>query len=185
MAARTKKKVADEVEEFLDDDAEDTDDLLSPDTVAERRTTVDDEFDEDSLIIDFDQVDESAASFAPLPAGTYECFIEQFELKRSQAGNPMIAARYKITEGEYENRLFFDHFVLNNEVGQARLKKTLMVLGLLQPGSFNIKQFVESGEAIGVRCRVKVAITFNKDRGERQNQVREVLPSAEDDPFFS
>lgn len=186
MATRKAKAAPVEVEEAPDLEVEETDeidDILSPDS-ASRKAVVDDEFDEESLSIDLDAVDENASSFAPLPAGSYECFVETFELRRSNAGNPMIAARYKITEGEYENRLFFDHFVLNNEIGKARLKKLLLVLGFDVSGNLNVKEFVDSGEIIGVRCLVKVAITFNKDRGEKQNQVRDVLPSAEDDPFF-
>lgn len=179
-----KRKPANTVDELLGDQdvSQEEEDLLSPD--AQGGSTVDDEFDEDSLSIDLDEIDESAATFQPVPAGTYECFIEEFELKRSQAGNPMVAARYKVLDGEYENRLFFDHFVLNNEIGKARLKKLLMELGFQNTGTFSVKDFVASGEAVGTRCRVKVAVTFNKQRNEKQNQVREVMPSASEDPFF-
>lgn len=177
---RKKKEVVDEVDEFLEEEEED---LLSPDANASQNT-VDDEFDEDTLTINFDEVDETAVSFKALPPAVYECFIEQFELRKSNAGNPMVAARYKVTDGEYEGRLIFDHYVLNNEIGLARLKGMLMALDFYDGGEFNIKQFVDSGEAVGTPCRIKVTVTFNKDRGEKQNQVREVMPSADSDPFF-
>lgn len=187
MAAR-KKAVVDDVDAFLNEDTEETEaeeeDLLSPDAEASRNV-VDDDFDEDTLSINLDDIDENATSFKALPAGVYECFIEQLELKKSQAGNPMVAARYKISEGEYEGRLFFDHYVLNNEIGLSRLKNMLMALEFSGgEGNFNIKEFIDSGQAIGVPCRVKVTISFNKDRGEKQNQVREIMPSADQDPFF-
>lgn len=187
-ASKPRKK-ADTVDELLEDDAleneaEDTEeeDLLDPDVPPSGGSVVDDDLDEESLTLDLDEVDEEAATFKPLPAGTYECFIEQMEVKKSSNGNPMASARYKVAEGEYENRLLFDNFVLNNEFGQARLKKMLMQLGFWSEGKFNIKQFVESGEAVGTPLRVQVRVKFDKNYG-KQNQIVEITPSAQDDPF--
>lgn len=181
------RKKAESVDDLLNDDTETetpepaaaADDLLNPDAKA----FVDDDDDLDSLNINLDDIDESQAKFQPIPADTYESFIEVFEDKVSQAGNKMISVRYKVVGGDYANRTLFDNFVLNNEIGRARLKVLLIATGLASEGSLNLKDIIRSGSAIGTRCRVKVVIRMQN--GEKRNNVTEVMPSSEEDPFFS
>lgn len=175
------RKKVDSVDELLEQDTE-AEDELNPD-VVDNSSVVDDDLDEDSLTLDLDAIDEKAATFQPLPRGTYEAFIEEMNLKKSQAGNPMVEMRYRVKGGEYDKRLVFDHFVLNNEIGKARLKTMLTVLSFSQGGTFDLRKFVDEGEAVGTNIRIKLNIT-NRG-GQKNNQVQEIMPASEDDPFFS
>lgn len=177
--AESVEDLLNETEELETPTAAAADEDFSPDTAA----FVDDDDNEDALTINLDDIDESAAKFQPIPAGTYEVFIEQFEDKMSQAGNRMIAVRYKVADGEYKNRTLFDNFVLNNEIGRARLKTLLLAGSIASGGSTNLAHIIRDGSAIGVRLRAKV--TIRMQNGEKRNNIQEVMPSAEDDPFFS
>lgn len=166
--ARKRVETADELME---------DDQLNPDSGI-----VEDPDNEDVMTIDLDDIDESAATFQPLPRGVYDAYIETLELTTSQAGNKMIAVRFRIIGGDYDKRLVFDHYVLNNEIGKARLKTFLTVLGFASGGAFNLNEFVNSDEAIGTKCRLKLGVRMQQ--GEKRQQIQEIMPSADEDPFF-
>lgn len=131
--------------------------------------------DADNLILNLNDVDENAANFEALPAGVYNCTVENVEYGLSKNGNnPMMTWTFKVTDAEYENRLLFFHTVLNKELGVASLKKILVrVCPDANLSSFNPQGFADEGIALGLPCRAKVKI--RPYQGEKRNQVTEVL----------
>ena len=133
----------------------------------------------ENMVLNLDDVDEDKPAFEPLPAGAYNCVVENAEYGVSQRSqNPMITWVFKVVDPQYENRLLFYHTVLNSQQGLARLKRLLTrVVPDIDMSSFNPKKFCEEGEALGFPCQVKVRIRTY--RGERRNDVTDVLPPSE------
>lgn len=141
------------------------------------------EMNEDTLVFDLGEVDEEAAEFQPLPAGVYNCIVENAEYKTSSTGNLMIGWVFKVIDPEHEGRLFFYHTVLNKDSGKSRLKRLLIrVVPDFPMGQFRPKAFCDEGHALGMPCRVKVRI--RKYQGKPVNDVTDVLAPQETGGFL-
>lgn len=135
----------------------------------------------------FNLNDVSEPSFEVIPKGTYPAIVDEFEYTTSQAsGNPMLKIVYMLTEGEFAERKLYDYLVLAGEgakFAMPRLKQFLVrVCPDVDITSFNPAKFADEGVALNRPCQLKVAITTQKAgeyKGEKRNQVREVLPAAE------
>lgn len=135
--------------------------------------------DEESVVLNLDEVADELPGFQPLPPGTYSCVVEQCDYNRSKSkGNPQLAWRFKVIEDPYQNRLLFYHTVLNSEAGQIRLRQLLLrVMPDYPRAAFNARRFAEEGVALGRPLRAKVKID---SRGNKpQNSVVDVLPPGE------
>ena len=154
------------------------DEFLNPDAVTGEIGG-----DLDNFTLDLEGVDENSGGFEALPAGIYDCIVEETEFGASSKGNPMITWKFKVIDEAYKNRLFFYHTVLNTEIGIANLKKTLVrVCPDVSLTGFNPASFCANGEALGLPCRVKVNIRpYN---GEKRNNVKEVLAPEAGDAFI-
>ena len=120
-------------------------------------------------------------TYEPIPAGVYDCIIEQTNYKKSKSGNRMIEWRFKVIDPEYEDRLLFNYTVLNNPRGKSELKKTLIrAVPDVDLGSFDPKTFCEEGQALGLPCKIKVGVGTDQN-GEPSNEVKDVLPAGEED----
>ena len=136
--------------------------------------------DMEGMVMDLTDTPEEVG-FEPLPAGIYECIIEQTNFKKSKAGNPMIEWRFKVIDPEFEDRLLFNYTVLNNQFGMADLKKTLVrACPDVDLGNFDPKKFCEEGEALGLPCRVKVKVGTDQN-GEPSNDITDILAPADED----
>lgn len=137
--------------------------------------------DNQGLVFDLSNVEEQQG-FELLPKGKYPAIVDEMDFSESQAGNPMIATKYKVVEGEHEGRVLFDYWVLTGngaEFGQAKLKKFLVrVCPEVDLSAFNPADFCEEGVAIGRECLLDVAIQTQKKgdyKGEKRNTIRDVL----------
>jgi len=140
--------------------------------------------DSDNLVMNLNDVDENKGGFEALPPGVYDALIENTEYGISaNGGNPMITWQFRITDGEYANRMQFTHTVLNKELGVATLKKIIIrCVPEVDMGSFNPKKFCDEGTALGFACRLKLKIDLYK--GEKRNRVVEVLAPASTEGFL-
>ena len=137
----------------------------------------------ENLVLNLNDYDEDPG-FEAIPPGTYDAVVALTEFKYSQSsGNPMIEWRFKITHPDYQNRMVFDHTVLNNEIGIGRLKKYLKrICPDIDMDNFNPKTFAEEGHAIGLPCKVKLKI--EKYQGRDQNKVTDVQPAGDAGGFL-
>ena len=135
----------------------------------------------------FNLNDVTEPSFEVLPKGTYPAVIEEFEYTTSQSsGNPMLKVVFTITGGEYADRKLYDFLVLAGEglkFSMPRLKQLLTrVCPEVDLSNFNPATFADEGVILNRACQIKVNITTQKSgeyKGEKRNQVREVLGAAE------
>ena len=136
------------------------------------------EEDDESMVLNLADVDESLPKYEALPAGTYDAQVQDVVYERSKNNNPMLTWVLRVTTPEYEGRLLFTHFVLNSEAGKSRLKRALLaVCPDVDMTTFNPKKFADEGVALERPCRVKVRV--RPYQGERRNQVTEILPPAD------
>lgn len=137
--------------------------------------------DEGGLVFNLNDVQEDSG-FELLPKGNYNCIVDSLEFTESSSGNPMIAAQFKVVDGEYEGRVLFDYWVLGGkgaEFGLGKLKKFLTrVTPEVDLSAFNPQKFCEEGTAIGRELVVAVRIQTQKKgeyKGEKRNQVADIL----------
>jgi len=154
-------------------------DFLNPDESMNLQTS-----EGDNLVLNLEDVDESAPSFEALPPGVYDCVVENTDFGPSQRSNrPMITWVFKVVDPQYEGRLLFNHTVIDDTRGQQRLKQILTrVLPDIDLKQFNPTRFCDEGTAIGYPCRVKVNV--RPYQGQKRNNVQDVLPPAEGGNFL-
>ena len=137
----------------------------------------------ENMVLNLEEVDEDGPAFEALPPGIYNCVVENTEFAPSKKNNPMITWVFKVVDPEFENRLLFNHTVLNHERGRQRLKQILMrVVPEVNMAEFNPQKFCDEGVAIGYPCRVKVRI--RPYQGEKRNDVTDVLAPVEGSSFL-
>ena len=160
--------------------AEDKNDFLNPDA----QVSMGEETEADGMVIDLDEVDESAPTFEAMPPGVYDCVVDNTDFGMSQrSGNPMITWVFRVVDPQYENRLLFYHTTLHDKRGQGQFKRTLArVVPDAAKGKLIPKQFAEEGTAVGMPCRVKVNV--RPYEGQKRNNVKEVLPPADAGSFL-
>lgn len=141
--------------------------------------------DQGGLVFNLDGVEEDKG-FELLPKGNYAAVVDELELTESSTGNPMFAAKFKVTEGEFEGRVLFDYWVLGGkgaEFGLGKLKKFLTrVMPEVNISSFNAQTFSDEGAAIGRELTVAVKIQTQKKgdyKGEKRNQIADILAPSE------
>lgn len=80
------------------------------------------------------------AGFAPLPPGEYTAMITKSEAKENKSGAGMhISATFQIVEGDYEGRLLFANWNVQNsnptaeKIGRAELAACCRAVGVMNP----------------------------------------------------
>lgn len=101
------------------------------------------------------------------PDGTYEAEIISAELQESSSGNPMIVAKWKITDGKFKGVQLFDNISLTPQA-LWKMKTLLEVLGIeAQEEDISAKEYasemVEKGATI--------IVTNEKFEGEDRPKV--------------
>jgi hypothetical protein len=112
-------------------------------------------------------------TFQVAPAGTYDCFVKNVELRMSKAQNPMWVWQFQAEETPVGRRVFFLHHTLDSN-GYGRIKETIVAVN----PEFDLKSFdprTSMGDLITLPCRVQV--TVGKFNGQDTNNVRKVMPA--------
>ncbi|MBT9167372.1 MAG: hypothetical protein DDT19_00701 [Syntrophomonadaceae bacterium] len=145
---------------------------------------------DDSMVLNLDDVNEGAPEFELLPAGLYNAIIENTEFGNSKSsGNPQISWTFSITDPRFLNRRMFYYTVLNKESGLARLKRLLIrVMPDVDVKRFHPGRFCEEGIALGRECRIKVRISTRKNRdtgrSEPANSITDVLAALDEQDSY-
>lgn len=73
--------------------------------------------------VDFTGVpDAEEGSFEPMPAGKYHARVESVQTRYDKAGSEYFNVKFKIIEGEFEGRFFWDGiFFTKNSLGRLKL----------------------------------------------------------------
>ena len=83
----------------------------------------------DDFNIELESVEAQGSDFGAFPEGIYEAQADTWEQGESKQGNKMLKVAFKILGPEYQNRLIFEYFVLNNQVALSRLKQWRIATG--------------------------------------------------------
>lgn len=127
----------------------------------------------DSLVVDFNQVEDTA--FEALPKGMYPCTIAECEFTYSQSsGNPMWTMQLEVAEGEYAGRKLFNHLVFAGKgLGITKQNLSRIKPDLLEgPFDPSDEEVIASMLGLGVKARV----TVRKYEGEDRNNVQGLFP---------
>lgn len=122
---------------------------------------------------------EPQASREPLPAGWYNCMIEEVELKESKAsaesgaGNAYyLSIAHRVLDGPHENRKLFQNVTLRNPSQQAE------EIGMRQLSSLGraTGQMVisDTSELVEKLLQVKAKVVPPKDGFDARNEVSDV-----------
>ena len=130
-----------------------------------------------SILVDLSDVQEQ--SFEAIPKGTYRVVLDQLDYQLSKSsGQPMWNARFTVTEGEYTNRKLFT-FISFSEKALPGTKKVIRILKPeLLDSAFDPKAVAESGELIGIECRVRVGI--QEYEGTDRNRIQDYMSLPKD-----
>ena len=83
----------------------------------------------DDFNVELEGVEVQGGEFDAFPEGIYEAQADTWEQRDSAQGNKMLKVALKILGPEYQNRLIFEYFVLNNQVALSRLKQWRIATG--------------------------------------------------------
>lgn len=127
----------------------------------------------DSLVVDFNQVEDTA--FEALPKGMYPCTIAECEFTYSQSsGNPMWTMQLEVAEGEYAGRKLFNHLVFAGKgLGITKQNLSRIKPDLLE-GPFDPSDEEVIASMLGLS--VKARVTVRKYEGEDRNNVQGLFP---------
>lgn len=133
----------------------------------------------DSLMVDFDNVEDSA--YEALPKGRYGMVVEECEFTYSQAGNPMWTMKLEVEEGEYAGRKLFSHMVMAGKGMPITKKQLARIAPHLLEGPFDPEDEEIIEQMVGLR--VVAQVTTKKYEGEWTNNIKNLYPAEDDDDF--
>ena len=103
--------------------------------------------------------EQTTGEFQPIPSGTYIVRCESAEMKETKDGTgKYIKTRFKVTGGEYANRVMFKNFNVVNksekaqEIGRSEVKTLLKAAGRT---SFALDSVTD---LCGLMCAAKVSV---------------------------
>lgn len=128
---------------------------------------LDDQTASDAVTIDFSTVPDARQ---PLPEGDYFAEIVKSEMKRSQAGFPKVALRWKVLDGEQKDRLIFQDISLKASALQYS-RADLEMLGVDMSGQVTLNPVEFVGEQRYLK--VGIEVSTNPKYGDR-NRVAKI-----------
>lgn len=137
--------------------------------------------DGDSLVVDFNDVEDS--SFEALPTALYPCTIADCEFTYSQnSGNPMWTLQLEVRDGEYAGRKLFSHLVFKG----AGLPITKRQLGRVAPELLEAPFDPQDPDAIAMLLGkdVKAKVTVRDYENRKVNNVRDMFADDGGDSFM-
>ena len=116
----------------------------------------------DDFNIELESVEAQGSDFGAFPEGIYEAQADTWEQGESKQGNKMLKVAFKILGPEYQNRLIFEYFVLNNQVALSRLKQWRIATGADGNDPLN-------GESIADQMQVPFTATVKIKKSENSD----------------
>lgn len=128
----------------------------------------------ESVLAAFDKA-EAAAELGPLPLGSYVAVAESSEMRESRNGHPCLKVRFRVVEGEYQNRCYWHPFYLS-EKAIAYTKRDLQKLGIR-----NGEQLQAGVSRNRYVCRLELVVHVEDD-GSEKNQMKSFAVIREQTP---
>ena len=116
----------------------------------------------DDFNVELEGVEVQGGEFEAFPEGIYEAQADTWEQGESKQGNKMLKVAFKILGPEYQNRLIFEYFVLNNQVALSRLKQWRIATGADGNDPLN-------GESIADQMQVPFTATVKIKKSENSD----------------
>jgi len=116
----------------------------------------------DNFNVELEGVEVQGGEFGAFPEGIYEAQADTWEQRDSAQGNKMLKVAFKILGPEYQNRLIFEYFVLNNQVALSRLKQWRIATGADGNDPLN-------GESIADQMQVPFTATVKIKKSENSD----------------
>jgi len=116
----------------------------------------------DDFNVELEGVEVQGGEFEAFPEGIYEAQADTYEPVESKQGNKMLKVAFKILGPEYQNRLIFEYFVLNNQVALSRLKQWRIATGADGNDPLN-------GESIADQMQVPFTATVKIKKSENSD----------------
>ena len=116
----------------------------------------------DNFNVELEGVEVQSGEFGAFPEGIYEAQADTYEPVESKQGNKMLKVAFKILGPEYQNRLIFEYFVLNNQVALSRLKQWRIATGADGNDPLN-------GESIADQMQVPFTATVKIKKSENSD----------------
>ena len=116
----------------------------------------------DDFNVELEGVEVQGGEFGAFPEGIYEAQADTYEPVESKQGNKMLKVAFKILGPEYQNRLIFEYFVLNNQVALSRLKQWRIATGADGNDPLN-------GESIADQMQVPFTATVKIKKSENSD----------------
>jgi hypothetical protein len=116
----------------------------------------------DNFNVELEGVEVQSGEFGAFPEGIYEAQADTWEQGESKQGNKMLKVAFKILGPEYQNRLIFEYFVLNNQVALSRLKQWRIATGADGNDPLN-------GESIADQMQVPFTATVKIKKSENSD----------------
>lgn len=105
-------------------------------------------------------------TYEPIPKGNYEAFVNSIQMKKTQAGEDMLNARFVIADGQFKGRSLFSNFVLREDL-KWKLQNLILASGLHTARTAgNVRLSDDCSELVGKKVGLKVA------DGEYNGEVR-------------
>ena len=89
----------------------------------------------------------------PLPAGAYECVIDEVVEAMSRGGHEMLKLHFRVERGPYAGRIIFDKLV-GSPAAMRRVQLLCDVLGIDTDGKFNLTPAM----LLNKRCIVRIYV---------------------------
>jgi len=143
---------------------------------------------DENSTMDLSDTSEELPEGPPLPAGVYDTAVDTVKLGYSSKGNLTLSFSFKVTSGQFIDRLIFWNITPGTEFGKIRLKQLLSrslttdikgqsVTLLERVGSKgNYSDFVASGVSVGARTR----LTVKQKPGVDKNGVAKIFVNVTD-----
>ncbi len=127
------------------------------------------------LVVNLTDVQE--LKFENVPKGTYIAEIDECQYGMSQSsGAPMYTVKWKITDGEYANRVLMQFLSFSAKALPGTKANLNRIAPELTTQAFKPRELADQGFFIGKKARIRVDL--GEYQGEKRSQIKGILALA-------
>lgn len=136
------------------------------------------DFNEEDFVVDFTEVKD----LAPIPPGKYPAEIKACTPTRSKSsGNPMFNIQWRVTEGEYADRIVFQSLVFTPKA-MFMVKQVMTAIGFDEDygGTITPDDLIGEDAVLQVTIEQGSVDPTTGEKYEPRNRIKKVLPAGTD-----
>lgn len=119
------------------------------------------------MLVDLSNV-EASKEMGAVPPGQYPVVVDQASVEAGKTfGAKYIKVAYKITEGDYQDRMIFQMFNIQNPSDKAELIGKQQLKAMMLASGMNGDQLETVSDLIGKRLVVKTGVRKSDQYGEQ------------------